>query len=420
MNLGGFAGGYAQGKQNQQRFELAQQEQNASQGFRNRQINIQESDEAERQAGRERDQAMRTGSAALFNKYYGEQKETVGETTSDDGNGGTTTVPTVKTTIKKPGEDAELDGKWAMENAMLHAQHSGMSMEEMARTSAMVDSGRRTAAGKALDKVLGGDESALGSFVTGIGKDPKLAKLDNRPVDGVRQIVFSDGSKPFDLRQAYAATATDAVYRRIMDDEKEQQGIATHKARITDYEAQATQRAAQANRDALESPARVKLLEAQAREAAQRGGMYAARGGAYGAAGGAGGKSANRDLQAAVMSTLPPGFDGKPDHNAAGPLLGFAADAMKKGAKSPAEAASIASKQFTELSGQARAQVTEAIAQAKKDPAVKAALVKQFGAIDADTLRTHAINRLMKARGIDSINPSAPSGNVGSAIESDF
>lgn len=245
MNLGNFVGGAVQTYQQQQRTNLAAKDQQDSVNLRDRQLKIAEADEAARAAERARSEALRADSAALFNKYYGEKQETVATTASEDGSGGAATVPTVKSTQRQPGMDSAIDGQWYAEHLAITAKHSGMDAPTMEKIAARVDEVRRTAQGKLLDKVSVGDEAAMKTLLTQLGKSTEGAKLDFRPVEGVNQIVLGDGTK-LDLKRWAAANATAAQYRSLVDAEKGAQDAAKSAATTRNLGAQADAHTAEA------------------------------------------------------------------------------------------------------------------------------------------------------------------------------
>lgn len=296
MNLGNFVGGAVQGFNAQERTNIASREQQANQGFRERTMKIAENEEAAKVAARDREKAMRDESSSLFNKYYGEQQETVAETKSEDGQGNLASIPTVKVARKQPGLDAAHDNKWRMEHAMLIAKHEGASPEKMAATVKQMEDALQTETGKSLNKVLSGDESALGAFLKSIGKDPKGAKLDNRPADGIRQIVLADGSTPLDLRKAFQFTANAAQYKALLDEEGAARDVIKDKASTRNLNATAGAHEAEASL----IPLKGNLLKAQAGAAGAQGNLANAK--AQAASGGGG--AVDKKALAAAEKTL--------------------------------------------------------------------------------------------------------------------
>ena len=266
INLGNFVGGAVQSYRQGQDFDLRQQEATDNRNFRERQLKIQEADEAEKQATREREKALRVGSTDLFQKYYGDKTEQVGETEADDGQGGVTKVPTLKTTSLKPGQDPATDAKWYSDHLLLVAKHSGMTADDMAKTAAQVDTLRRTEQGQLLDKVTTGDKDALSKLLKMVGKDPAGAKLDFRPLEGVNEVVLADGTK-LDLKKYAAANATAAHYAAMRQSEADAQGTASHAATVRNLGASTDLHAAQAGEIKETAGAKRGLLGAQTRAA---------------------------------------------------------------------------------------------------------------------------------------------------------
>lgn len=86
-NLGGFAGGLAQGYQSGERMKMAQQELDDNKGFRERQMKIMEADEAEKQAERDRKKQLFTDLQANNDQWLGPKKveDGVEQITNTDG-----------------------------------------------------------------------------------------------------------------------------------------------------------------------------------------------------------------------------------------------------------------------------------------------------------------------------------------------
>jgi hypothetical protein len=276
MNLGGgFAGGLAQGYQSQERMRMQQDEQASNLAMRQRQMtlneqqaNMQAEDHQAKMDQLARQKEARDGSAALLKKYYGEQMvEDGAPSQADDGQGGVITIPTMKKVTYKPGEDPKRDADYYNDHLQLVARTSGASMEDMQHVANAVETAKRTAAGKALSQVLSGDEGAMGDFLKHMGKDPKGAKLDFRPVEGVQQIVLADGST-VDLKRAAMANATAEFVKQMQGEEKSAQGAATTKANIAEKQATTNLRGAQAEQEKTLTP--VKADEIRAQAASQR------------------------------------------------------------------------------------------------------------------------------------------------------
>ena len=273
QSLGNMAGGAVQGFQNQERLQLAQKSEADSVNLRNRQMVMAEKDQAQQDLDRERVNKTREESAAYFKDFWGDKTETVGETTKDDGNGNVTKVPTV---VTKPGrrmDDPEAVAQYALGHAMISAKNSGMTPEAAQKIYEMVDNGRRTAAGRALDKVLAGDESAMGVYLKGIGRDPKGATLEMDMRKGVMQINVADGGLPVDLKRAYGAVGTAAQVKQRMDEEK--RVVEMEKGRAQTSNLGATQRLHEAQ--ATEIPSKIGKNNAEAYKAGQQGGLAAAK-----------------------------------------------------------------------------------------------------------------------------------------------
>ena len=396
-NLGGFAGGLAQGFQSQERLNLAQKDQADNQAMNNRRMVMAEQDQAAQQEGRDREKSMRDKSAALFKKYYGEQEEVIGETEGDDGNGGKTKIPTVRKTVRQPKMDPKVDEQWATEHQLLVAEHSGMTMEQMEKISGFVETGRKTRAGAALDLVLAGNDKGMKDFLTHIGKDPAGAKLDRRLHEGVQQIVLANG-EVVDLKRAAAATATAAYYTRMLDEEKQAQGTQHNLAQTKNINAQAAGHIA----DAALVPAKAKLLANQAYAAGESGNLSKAKRQNVGSAGAAGApvKAPTKDVLAAVRSVAARGSDGKSDPGSVARMLAIASHAMQTGkAKDANSAAALAQREDARMSSDADREVAEVLAAAKASPKNKELLLKRFGKLDIDTLRNASLQKMTSAYG---------------------
>lgn len=298
MNLGNFAGGLAQGYDQQQRLQLAQQEQASNQQFRERSMQMQEQDQAAKQAALKRQQQMQKEGTDIYNDLYGPKQTVTGYTEQDDGNGGTTKVPTVTTTQEKPGENPETTAKYAYAHAALVAKYHEMTPEIMAQTAQMVDQGRRTAAGKELDKVMQGDASAVSALVTKMGKDPEGAKLQYDPAKGVNQVVDAKGNMLVDLNRAYAASATAEKYKQIMAEQDSAQKTQHNLAQTKYLSAEGDKNSAEAKEIPANAAAERGLKAGQTYHAYQAGNLSGAN------------KSAlldekrQRDLDARINTTI--------------------------------------------------------------------------------------------------------------------
>lgn len=385
MNLGGFAGGLAQGLQGQQRINLAQQQQDQAAEtqaqnaqMQERRMVMAERDQAAQEAERARKEAMRSKSAEVFKKYYGEKAEPVAESVGDDGAGNLARIPTMKVSTKQPGMDPEYDAKWAMENMQVLAEYSGLSREDMESMASYVDRGKRTVVGKALDRVLSGDQSAITEFVKGIGKDPTGARLEIRPLDGVMQITLANG-EPLDLKRAAMASATEAYFKNLLAMEKSEQATATTKANLKNLNANADQTTAETQL----LPEKAAKLKAETYAANMRGKASAARA-AVGGGGGGTGKLPTRDIQAAVKMVTPRSADGKADSGASAILLGLTQQALAGGkAKDANSAAAAARAAYDKVAGEADKRIA-ALRAAKRKPA-------DFGASSWEEARNSAI-----------------------------
>lgn len=274
MNLGNFAGGVAQGFQQQQRTNLARQNAQSLQDYRSRSMQIQEQDAANRQQEadarqkeRDRAEAMRQDSMKLYEQFYGPKEVTVA---GDDGK------PVTKTITLQPGVDPDTDNKWFAGKLMLAAKHGNLTMEQMKAQADRVDAAKRTAYGQNLEKMLDGDGSAMREFVKAKGRDPSAAKLDIRPVDGTMQITFGDGTPPIDLKRAALMNATAALYKQMLEEEKGAQGAAKTKAEVDEKTATGNLRQAQAGNVGALNDERAGLIKAQTTAANAAAGAHAA------------------------------------------------------------------------------------------------------------------------------------------------
>ena len=330
QSLGNMAGGAVQGFQSQEHLQLAQKSEADNVNLRNRQMVMAEKDQAYQDGERERQTQLRTDSAALFKKYYGEQTETVGETESTAPDGSTMKVPTVVTKTYQPGQDADRDNKWYVDHLAMNARRSGMSMDDMAKVAERVDTGRKTAAGRQLDKVMMGDDSATTAFLKSIGKDPTGAKLDRRPADGVNEIVLGDGTK-VDLKRAAAATATAAYYKELKDEEKSSMDGAKTRAQVGNITSQSNLRDAEAS----EIPSKIGRNNAEAYKAGQQGGLAAAKAVNVKAGGGAVDKKLSSDIMANAKGAAGPDptGDGKAPYTEKYAFLTGRANELARGGK---------------------------------------------------------------------------------------
>lgn len=331
QSLGNMAGGAVQGFQGQEHLQLAQKSEADNVNLRNRQMVMAEKDQAYQDGERERQTQLRTDSAALFKKYYGEQTETVGETESTAPDGSTMKVPTVVTKTYQPGQDADRDNKWYVDHLAMNARRSGMSMDDMAKVAERVDTGRRTEAGRQLDRVMMGDESATASFLKSIGKDPTGAKLDRRPAEGVNEIILGDGTK-FDLKRAAAATATAAYYKELKDEEKSAMDGAKTRAQVGNITSQSNLRDAEAS----EIPSKIGMNNARAGESGAKAGYYSAKGASVRAGAGA---AVDKKLSSDIMTNAKgaagpdPTGDGKAPYTEKYAFLTGRANELARGGK---------------------------------------------------------------------------------------
>ena len=332
QSIGNMAGGAVQGFQNQERLQLAQKSEADSVNLRNRQMVMAEKDQAQQDLDRDRVNQSREEGAAYFKDFWGDKTETVGETSQDDGNGNITKVPTV---VTKPGrrmDNPEDVAQYALGHAMIAAKHSGMTPEAAQKIYEMVDNGRRTAAGRALDKVLAGDESAMGAYLKGIGRDPKGATLEMDIRKGVMRINVADGGPPVDLKMAYGAVGTAAQVKQRMDEEK--RTVEMDKGRAQTANLGATQALNEAK--ASEIPSKIGRNNAEAYKAGQQGGLAAARGASVRAGAGA---AVDKKLSSDIMTNAKgaagpdPTGDGKAPYTEKYAFLTGRANELARGGK---------------------------------------------------------------------------------------
>lgn len=414
MSLGSMANGAVQGYDSQERLQLAQKSEADNVNLRNRQMVMAEKDQAYQDSQRQRQEQDRNASAALYKKFYGEQQETVGETESTAPDGSITKVPTVVTKNYQPGQDATRDNKWYVEHLAMNARRSGMSMEDFAKVAERVDNGRRTEGGRALDKVLMGDDDATATFLKAMGKDPKGAKLDRRPADGVNEIVLADGSK-VDLKRAAAATATAAYYKELMGEEKSAMEAGKVRASTSNLQAQSALHAAQAG----EIPSKINRNNAEAGKAGAQAGLASARAKNVGAA-----TQSLKDDKVTSQVTAqiklvqgsdpsdPTGKAKNPDH--ASYLQGRAAEILADDPKKDARTAvAKANSEYASVDSQATAWMQKNVIAMK--PADRKA---KYGTTDVAAIKAMAVKAALPKYSAPAA-PSAPAGQSSSDDNAD-
>lgn len=361
MNLGVAIGSAVGEYNNQKHMQLVKQEAEGNRALRERQVDMQEADHQERLKARSRETAIKDESAALYKAYQ--------ESTPE------------------PGKEASHAAQWTMKLAGVNARLRGMSPKDMQGIAEMVENGRKTEGGQALDRVMQGDSGELGVLAKKMGRNPEGAVLDIRPGHGVAQIVFKDGGKPFDLRQAYAAAATHDQWKAFQENEGQVQKADLHQAQIGNYKAQEKEREGRVTREEELRPLHVAHLKANVRQSNSSANLSDAQAKNVGATQRAAAiDKGDKELLSIIEKRLPPDpdGDGKAKDTAQAAFLYDATRSLMRGGKvNRDQAIEQAQAQLGKVMSDVDSRIL-ALKAAKRKPA-------EFGASDWGSVRRKSI-----------------------------
>jgi hypothetical protein len=294
-NIGNFAGGLAQGLQTGQRMNIAREDQS----MRERQLKMQEQDQAYQEEQRQGQRDAQTEYKAIYQKWYGEREEDDGFEQVDDGMGNVKQVARKrKVAASHPGAP----GSQARDLGFL-ADTMGAQMRRTGDPSKMVpifeylQTTRGTEVGKNVLGAMNGDQAKFDALVKELGGDPSKAQV----IPDKFQLDLGNG-KVTDLKQYLLLAGADKFYAALQKDSegKRQERVADSQVRAAD--ARTNLVTAQAG----VIPAQIDLLRARAQAARASSGT-----------GGAGGAKLSAQVLNQIKTATTDSMTGKPDAEAA-------------------------------------------------------------------------------------------------------
>ena len=227
-NLGGFAGGLAQGYQSGEKMKMAQQELDDNKGFRERQMKIMEADEAAKEVERKRETEFRDGADALQKQYYGPQQVQTGSQQVTNTDGTVTEQPIYQTVQKKVGDDPLHDLRYKIDMGahLIKGDPKGVA-EHMKFVQNAVD----TQTGQDIEGAIAGNKDAFARLGKSQGFDPVKASFAADPKTGDPILDTGDGRK-INLRNIAAGLSVKQAYESIRQAQQDAQTAALNKSTV--------------------------------------------------------------------------------------------------------------------------------------------------------------------------------------------
>lgn len=219
FNLGAFAGGMAQGITTQQKFQQDQQRLSDEKNFRDRQLGMQEKDQAWQEEQRDRQRKMEGELKDVYDRHFGVQDVQTGTSVQDDGQGGTVQIPMTKkvtpAAFGTPGSEAR-DLAFMTDSLAIKMKHT-TDPGQLTPIFDYLEKARGTQVGKDVILAMNGDQDKLGALVKSLGGDPSTAKVDRDKLT----LDLGNG-KNVDLHQYLLLAGADKVYTALMAQRKDQ------------------------------------------------------------------------------------------------------------------------------------------------------------------------------------------------------
>lgn len=231
-NLGGFAGGLAQGYQSGERMKMAQQELDDTKQYRERGMKIQEADQAAKEVERKRDTDLRDSLSKLNvdpEFGYGPRKVQVGTEQVTGTDGAVTAQPKYEMQQRVPGQDPHFDTQHNIKQiAMLSMRYP----EKLAEHQKQIEEFTKSQFGRDVSAfVLHKDPEAAARLGKKFNFDPAKATLETDPETHHSILNTGDGRK-LDVNALTnlmgGAEATAALKAREVD----RRSVETHKSNL--------------------------------------------------------------------------------------------------------------------------------------------------------------------------------------------
>ncbi len=196
MNLGGFAGGLAQGYQSAEKMKMAQQELDDTKQYRERTMKIQEADQAAKEVERKRDTDLRDSLSKLNvdpEFGYGPRKVQVGTEQVTGADGAVTAQPKYEMQQRVPGQDPHFDTQHNIKQiALLSMRYP----EKLAEHQKQIEEFTKSQFGRDVSAfVLNKDPDAAARLGKKFNFDPAKATLETDPATHHSILNTGDGRK---------------------------------------------------------------------------------------------------------------------------------------------------------------------------------------------------------------------------------